>query len=215
MTNTLGSVRLVGEFHIWGYCLRFGDPTHVNTRRQYWTPATEFVGHALPLPLTWAHSWEHASELVGEVTAFGNDAQGRWYSANLSEAKQWTYALICELIEARRLGSSPEAPGQSVTTQPAPGGTFEITRCEIVAVALTTQPAEMRLIDVERLKREPSDLQPAYVRSARDALAIEHLAEQAELGRMGREIDQMDQVVRNLRKGRKWNHRVSPNLKQS
>jgi hypothetical protein len=205
MSNTLGPVRLIGEFEVWGYCLLWGSPTRLNTKRQFWTPATAFGSPTLPMPLLWDHTYEHTSVRVGSVTALGNDAFGRWYRGNLNDALLWDYSLILGLVAEQRMGSSPEARSWTdITTVPAPNDTVEITRAEFSAVALTAYPSEPRLIaDVGWL----AALQPAYVKAALAVLAIEQRA--AELEELFRQLEQLEKDKP------KWHHRVSPNWKQS
>ncbi len=144
------AVKRVGADEIKGYIALWGDPENVDLDREYFTAKTDFWDDKLsfPRPLTWDHQQDpsmKASPVIGQITEFGNDELGKWYSAQLSKVHEYR-KMIDQLLEEGMLGTSSDSAPQYVVREKQKNGSIWLRQWALFAGALTPTPCEPRML---------------------------------------------------------------------
>lgn len=145
------AVKSVAPNTIHGYTMIWGNPERVDVEREYFTHDTDFWDSAYgksARPLTWDHAQDDsfkADPRIGTITDFGDDDIGRWYEATLSLSHRYRKA-IDGMIEAGALGTSSDSVLQYIQRQKTKSGATWLAVWPWVGSALTTTPAEPRLL---------------------------------------------------------------------
>jgi hypothetical protein len=136
---------------IHGYTMIWGDPEKVDVEREFFTRTTDFWDKdygKTARPLTWDHAQDatfKADTRIGTITDFGDDEIGRWYDASLDLSHRYRKA-IDGLIEQGVLGTSSDSVIQYIQRQKTKSGATWLAVWPWVGSALTTTPAEPRLL---------------------------------------------------------------------
>ena len=140
----------IGKDEIRSYTFIWGHPDKRDVEREYFDRQTNFWDAALKdykRPLTWDHAQDDslkASPIIGQITDFGDDEVGRWYTAHLDRSHRYRKAVDA-LIEQGVLGSSSDTALQYTKRVPQGKSTY-IAEWPWFATALTDTPAEPRTI---------------------------------------------------------------------
>ncbi len=147
------AVKSIGADDIRGYSMLWGDPQIINTdvELEYFTQKSNFWDETLatPKPLTWDHAVDRsfkATPVIGSIVEFGDDEIGRWYNAQLKKNHLYR-AAVEQLIQQRALGTSSDSAPQYVVRE-ATGKSTWLKQWPWFASALTTTPAEPRMLDI-------------------------------------------------------------------
>jgi hypothetical protein len=148
--SDLLAVKSEGRDTIRGYVALWGDPEQVDTDGEFFTAKTDFWDDKLPMPrpLTWDHAQDSATKadpVIGEITEVGNDADGKWFIAQLKRNVAYR-RHIDELVERKALGASSDSAPQYILREKAKSAVW-LKRWPIFACALTPTPAEPRMLD--------------------------------------------------------------------
>lgn len=150
------AVKFVGKDTIKGYTFLWGNDKATDLEVEYFTKNTNFWDDVLgksPRPLTWDHAQgkgedtemkEATSPIIGNITDFGDDEVGRWYTAVLDRSNKYLRA-VTRLINQGRLGTSSDSAPQYVERVKTGKATWLKTWAWF-ASALTDTPAEPRMI---------------------------------------------------------------------
>ena len=144
------AVKSIGGDEIKGYLALWGNPDRVDIEGDYFTKSTDFWDGVLstPRPLTWNHGQDRdtfkSADVVGQITAIGDDDTGRFYTAMLDRSHKYRKA-ISKLIDRRILGTSSDSAPQYVIREQT-GKSHWLKQWPLFAGALTDVPAEPRMI---------------------------------------------------------------------
>lgn len=144
------AVKSVGADEIKGYLALWGNPDRVDLEGDYFTKSTDFWDNVLgvPRPLTWNHGQDRdtfkSADVIGQITAIGDDEVGRFYTAMLDRSHQYRKA-VDKLIGQRALGTSSDSAPQYVIREQT-GKSHWLKQWPLFAGALTDVPAEPRMI---------------------------------------------------------------------
>lgn len=145
------AVKHVSADEIHGYTMIWGNPDKIDVEREFFTAETNFwdqVYGKSSRPLTWDHAQDptmKADTQIGTINDFGDDEIGRWYTATLDRAHRYRKA-IDGLIEQGALGTSSDSVLQYIQRQKTKSGATWLAVWPWVGSALTTTPAEPRLL---------------------------------------------------------------------
>lgn len=160
------AVKSTGADTVRGYTMLWGSPEAVDVEREYFTKTTDFWDATLatPKPLTWDHAQDptlKAPAVIGQITGYGDDDIGRWYEAQLDRAHRYRKA-VDKLIRAGALGTSSDSAPQYVVREKSARGATWLKCWPWFASALTTTPAEPRMVGtIEYFKSLGIALPPA------------------------------------------------------
>jgi hypothetical protein len=144
--------KFIGRDEVRGYSNLWGDEARVDLETEFFTPQTNFWDGVLgmPRPLTWNHAQDKstfkATDVVGQIQAFGDDDVGRWYTAVLDRSHKYRQA-VGKLIDQRVLGTSSDSAPQYVVREKR-GKAVWLKQWPLFAAALTDVPCEPRMLDV-------------------------------------------------------------------
>lgn len=168
------AVKSVGQDGIHGYTMLWGDPKLTDVEAEFFLPKTDFwdavIGKSAK-PLTWDHALDPAlksSPIVGEILEWGDDDIGRWYNAQLKRAHAYRKA-IDKLISGRNVGTSSDSVQQYVIREKA-GKAVWLKQWPWFGSALTTTPAEPRMLDVGSPYWKSIGIDPARARTGASGL---------------------------------------------
>lgn len=145
------AVKKVSADEIKSYTMIWGDPDKIDVEREFFTQESDFWDKTYgksPRPLTWDHDQDpnfKADTRIGTITDWGDDDIGRWYAATLDRSHKYRKA-IDGLIEEGALGSSSDSVIQYIQRQKTKSGATWLAVWPWVGSALTTTPAEPRLL---------------------------------------------------------------------
>lgn len=145
------AVKRVSPDAIHSYSMIWGSPDIKDVELEFFTPETDFWDKAYgktARPLTYDHAQDPSFEgpvQIGTITDFGDDKIGRWYEATLDRAHLYRKA-IDRLIEEGAFGSSSDSVLQYIERQKTKSGATWLKTWPWIATALTTTPAEPRLM---------------------------------------------------------------------
>jgi hypothetical protein len=143
------AVKTIGTDTIRGYVALWGSPDRVDLDREFFTKDTDFWDSVIQgqRPLTYDHANDDATKsnpIIGRITEMGQDAVGRWYTAQLEKSHQYRKA-IDKLIEMGALGTSSDSAPQYVLREKQGKGVW-LKRWPLFAAALTVTPCEPRQV---------------------------------------------------------------------
>lgn len=152
----VAAVKSTGRDTVRGYSMLWGDESLVDVESDFFTKQSNFWDAELKgvvRPLTYDHGQDAktaAISVIGEIKTFGDDEWGRWYEAQLNRNTAYR-SFLDRLISERALGTSSDSAPQYVIRKKSANGSFWLAQWPWFASALTTTPAEPRMLREDAL----------------------------------------------------------------
>ena len=147
------AVKSVGHDRIRGYTFLWGNEELTDVETEFFTRKSDFWDTQLgktARPLTWDHAQDpdtKSAPVIGQIDEFGDDAIGRWYIAQLDRNHKFRKAVDA-LVSKRAVGTSSDSANQYVIREKTKSGAVWLAQWPWFCSALTTTPAEPRMLDV-------------------------------------------------------------------
>lgn len=152
----VAAVKSTGRDTVRGYSMLWGDENLVDVESDFFTKQSNFWDAELKgvvRPLTYDHGQDPKTantSVIGEIKTFGDDEWGRWYEAQLNRNMAYR-SFLDQLISERALGTSSDSAPQYVIRKKSANGNFWLAQWPWFASALTTTPAEPRMLREDAL----------------------------------------------------------------